>query len=116
LLTLYRELIRLRHHSPALSQLRKDCLAIQPFETSKSLYVLRWSDADEVALVFNFNDAPAALTVPLSPGRWLTMLDSADGKWSGNGSSIPTTITSDGEVTLAIAPTTFVMLHKKDER
>jgi len=115
LLEFYRELIRLRRHLPALSQLRKDRLAIQPCETSKSLYVLRWSATDEVAFVFNFNDAPAELTVLLSPGRWSTLLNSADDSWGGNGSSIPTAITSDGEVTLAIAPTTFVMLHK-DER
>jgi maltooligosyltrehalose trehalohydrolase len=112
LLELYQELIRLRHAIPALSQLRKDRLETQTFETSKSLYVLRWSDADEVALMFNFNDTPATMTVPLSPGHWSTVLDSTDARWNGNGSSIPTAITSDGEVTLDVPPIAFSILSR----
>ena len=112
LLELYQELIRFRHALPALSQLRKDCLETQTFETSKSLYVLRWSDAGEVALMFNFNDTPATMTVPLSPGHWSTVLDSADARWNGPGSSIPTTITSDGEVTLDVPPIAFSILGR----
>jgi maltooligosyltrehalose trehalohydrolase len=114
LLALYRELIRLRHDLPALSQLRRDRLEIQPFETSKSLYMLRWSNTDEVALVFNFHDTPVKLTVPLSPGRWSTILDSADDRWNGNGGSMSTTVASEGEVTLDVQPSAFLILGKDE--
>jgi maltooligosyltrehalose trehalohydrolase len=114
LLALYRELIRLRHDLPALSQLRRDRLEIQPFETSKSLYMLRWSNTDEVALVFNFHDTPVKLTVPLSPGRWSTILDSADDRWNGNGGSMATTVASEGEVTLDVQPSAFLILGKDE--
>ena len=112
LLAFYRELLRLRHQLPALAELRKDRLETQSFETSKSLYVRRWSDTEEVAFVFNFSDAPATLTVPLSPGHWSTLLDAADDRWSGKGSSIPAAMTSDGAVTLAVPPTAFSILGK----
>jgi maltooligosyltrehalose trehalohydrolase len=112
LLAFYRQLLRLRHQRPALSQLRKDRLEAQSFETSKSLYVRRWSDIDDVALVFNFNDTPATLTVPLSPGPWSTLLDSADARWNGVGRSLPTAMTSDGEVVLDVPSTAFSILGK----
>jgi maltooligosyltrehalose trehalohydrolase len=112
LLTFYRELLRLRHQLPALSQLRKDRLETRSYETSRSLYVRRWSGNDEVALVFNFGETPATLTVPLSPGSWSTLLDSAAEKWNGVGSSIPAAMRSDGEVTLDVAPTALSILGK----
>jgi maltooligosyltrehalose trehalohydrolase len=112
LLELYQELLRLRHAMPALAQLRKDRLETQTFETSKAFYVLRWSDADEVALLFNFNDTPTTMTVPLSSGHWSTVLDSAAARWNGPGSSIPTAIPSDGEMTLDIPPIAFLILSR----
>jgi maltooligosyltrehalose trehalohydrolase len=112
--TLYQELLRLRQDRPALAQLRKDRLELQAFEKSKLLYVLHWSDTDEVALLFNFNDTPATVTVPLSPGHWSTILESADARWNGKGSSIPTELTSDGEVTLDVPPTTFAVLGRNE--
>jgi maltooligosyltrehalose trehalohydrolase len=112
LLALYRELLRLRHQLPALSQLRKDRLETRSYETLRSLYVRRWSESDEVALVFNFKSTPTALTVPLMPGSWSTLLDSATGRWNGMGSLIPTAIRSEGDVTLDIAPTAFAILGK----
>ena len=112
LLALYRELLRLRHQLPALSQLRKDRLETRSYETSRSLYVRRWSENDEVALVFNFKATPTALTVPFTPGSWSTRLDSAADRWNGVGSLIPTVIRSEGDVTLDIAPTAFAILGK----
>jgi len=114
-LAFYRELLRLRHQLTALSQLRKDRLETQSFEISRALYVRRWSEDDEVALVFNFKETPATLTVPLSPGSWSTLLDSAADRWNGVGSSIPTAMRSDGEVTLGVAPTAFAILGKDEK-
>jgi hypothetical protein len=53
------------------------------------------------------------MTVPLSPGRWSTVLDSADARWNGPGSSIPTTITSDDEVTLDVPPIAFSIFTRE---
>jgi maltooligosyltrehalose trehalohydrolase len=112
LLALYRELLRLRRERPALSQLRKDRLETRYYETAKALYLRRWSDIDEVALLFHFDDSPSTLTVPLPVGNWSILLDSADRRWHGHGSTMPTTVVSEGEVMLVVAPTAFLVLGK----
>ena len=112
LLALYRELLHLRRRLPALAQLRKDRLETRSFEASKSLFARRWSEADEVALLYNLNDVAVTLAAPLTAGSWTVLLDSEDAKWDGAGRSLPATLTSDGEATLELAPTSFAILSK----
>ena len=114
LLALYRELLRLRQRLPALSQLRKDRLETRSVEASKLLFVRRWSEVDEVGLLYNFSDTAASLAAPLTAGSWSTLLDSADAKWGGAGRSLPATLTSDGEITLELPPTAFAVLGKDE--
>jgi maltooligosyltrehalose trehalohydrolase len=112
LLDFYKELIRLRNETSALSRLDKDSLDAQAYEKHGLLLVRRWSESGEMALAFNFGGA-LALTVPLPEGRWDKALDSAAQRWNGPGSPAPEGIVSDGEVRLDLAPQSFVMLALK---
>jgi len=45
-------------------------------------------------------------------GRWQKVLDSAEEEWQGKGSQVPAVLDSDGEVTLTLAPTSFVLFRR----
>jgi maltooligosyltrehalose trehalohydrolase len=109
LLELYRELIRWRKELPALACLSKEDLEAVSFEEPRVLLVRRWHGEDEVLALFHFGLGPAAVTVPVSPGRWRKILDSEDECWYGSGSPAPTAIDSAGQATLTLPPQAFVL-------
>ncbi len=110
LLELYRELLRLRRERPALASLSAERLEAIPFEREKALYLRRWTDGDEVALVLHFGTARASLTLPLTQGRWRSILDTEDSRWQGGGSTVPEAIESDGEIAFGVASRSAVVL------
>lgn len=117
----YTELLRLRRTLPALARLSKDELDAIPLEESSALYVRRWCDVDETVLLLHFGDTAAELTVPLPPGAWLRVLDSADERWSGAapgdvgaGAESPA-VRSDGQVTLARPARSALLLCRDRE-
>jgi maltooligosyltrehalose trehalohydrolase len=48
----------------------------------------------------NFNDQDVAFTPPAPSGNWQKILDSADTKWMGSGSTLPDKLTLDRELTI----------------
>ncbi|HEX9106618.1 MAG TPA: malto-oligosyltrehalose trehalohydrolase, partial [Longimicrobiales bacterium] len=52
----YRELLRLRRELPALANLSREELEAVPLEECKALYVRRWCDMDDVALLLHFGE------------------------------------------------------------
>jgi maltooligosyltrehalose trehalohydrolase len=80
----YRELLRLRKKTPALSQLAMErCQAVPLGE--QTLLVRRWFDASEVALLLHFSDCGTDFAVPLQPGEWVKLIDSTDPCWNEPG-------------------------------
>jgi hypothetical protein len=51
------------------------------FEAQKLLFVRRWHANQELAMVFNFGDHPATVTLPLPAGKWYKLLDTTDARW-----------------------------------
>ncbi len=121
LATFYTELLRLRRTLPALARLSKDELDAIPLEESQALYVRRWCDVDETVLLLHFGVEAAELTVPLPPGAWRPVLDSADERWSGGAETGDAraapcaTVRSDGQVTLARPPRSALLLCRDRE-
>ncbi|MCI0439579.1 MAG: malto-oligosyltrehalose trehalohydrolase [Chloroflexi bacterium] len=115
LLEFYRELILLRKELPALSQLSKDSLEALAFEKSRTLYLRRWSDDGEAVMLFNFGDSAVSVTVDMPPGAWHKLLDSTERQWSGSGGPTPEWLSSDGEVTVNLAPYSVIMFTQEPD-
>jgi maltooligosyltrehalose trehalohydrolase len=85
----YRELLRLRRHSPALALLSKDHVEVTGDESNKTIRIRRWCEGQEMCLWMNFQCAGAHTQLILPPGRWAKILDSSDPRWLGPGSAFP---------------------------
>lgn len=104
----YQELIRLRKTLPALSRLSKDHLDVGGSEHDKLLWVRRWSDDDQVFLLFHFGSGTLQKAVELPAGAWRKALDSAGVEWRGPGSQFPASLTG-GVTDLTIPPWSAVV-------
>jgi maltooligosyltrehalose trehalohydrolase len=110
----YRELIRLRSSLPALHDLSNDRMEVIIPETNRTLVVRRWTDSNDVLMVFHFGDTPASIDVSVSEGQWRKQLDSADERWGEGRSAISGRLTSQGEVALTLSPRAFVVLTRQE--
>jgi maltooligosyltrehalose trehalohydrolase len=113
IVALYRELLRLRREVPALAHLSRDSLDTTVIDRPRVLVVRRWTGADEAALVANFEAERRTVAVPLPPGSWRVLLDTAASEWAGPGSRVSLEVESDGEATLSLAPSSLVLLHRR---
>jgi maltooligosyltrehalose trehalohydrolase len=114
LLAFYRELIQLRQTVPALSRLDKDTMVVSADEKVQMLYVRRWSDVDEVVILFHFGQGQADVTLPVPAGHWHKRLDSAEARWQGPGSPLLDDVVSDGEIRFILPPQVVVLLHQEE--
>ena len=115
LLDFYGELIRLRKDTPPLSNPSKDAMQVSGQEDIKVVLVRRWSDGGEAAVIFHFGKSTTLATVLLPAGVWHKRIDASEERWHGPGSSIPPTMTSNGQVSLSLSPETFVLfVHSKE--
>jgi maltooligosyltrehalose trehalohydrolase len=115
LYSFYQELIRLRRGLPALRDLEKHRLEVIGLEQEKALLWHRWSEEQEAAAAFHLDKQEKSLSLPLPEGHWRKRLDSADGKWSGPGSTVPLEITSGGKVSLSLPPVSFAVFVRERE-
>ncbi len=112
LLEFYRELLLLRKDHPVLSRPSKEDLEITAYEAGKVLYVRRWSGPAQTAAAFHFGETPVTLSLPVPHGEWNRLVDSADPRWEGSGSSVPGTFRSNGETTLVLSPRSFALFSR----
>jgi maltooligosyltrehalose trehalohydrolase len=115
LLEFYRQLIRLRRAMPSLTCLSKDHMEALGYEAEKVLCVRRWSDDEEVLLIFNFSQTRATVTLPVSEGVWHKRLDSAAEAAPEGGSPLPRELISDGRCILALNPMAFAVFGRGKE-
>ena len=108
----YRELLTLRRQTPALGDVRKECLETTARETDGVFLARQWRGGDEVALVFNFATEPRSPELPFGPGRWHKRFDSADARWAGPGALAPTGISCADHFRLELPATTIVLYQK----
>jgi maltooligosyltrehalose trehalohydrolase len=111
LLSLHRELIRIRKTDPVLRRTSRKGMEVVPFEKECALFVLRRDGPARTAAVFHFGNVPASLPLPLPGGRWEKVLDSADVRWGGPGGAAPER-TDPGGIVCALQPRSFILLSK----
>jgi len=111
----YKELLRLRRTVAALANLSKEQMEVLGYEEDRVLLLRRWSGNSEVFAIFNFGDAEAAMTLSLPGGRWRKLLDSADERWQGKGTSAPEILHSEGETALTLDPMSLALFEKEDQ-
>ena len=110
----YRELIRLRKTHPALAALDKRQTAALPFEPENTIVLRRWHGDHHVAAVYHFGDG-VQWSGEIPAGTWHVLLDSADERWHGPGSTIDRPFVSNGRATLALGPKQVVVLARQEE-
>ncbi|MGA9632927.1 MAG: malto-oligosyltrehalose trehalohydrolase [Candidatus Acidiferrales bacterium] len=108
----YKELLRLRREIPAFASLDMQALRAIPQENCEALVVRRPHERGEAVIAFHFGAEPARASLLLARGSWTKLLDSAESRWSGSGSSVPATIEAKDETTLALSPKSFVIYAK----
>jgi len=106
----YQELIRLRKTLPALRHLEKKYCEYEICDASGALLIgRRWWAQEEVLAFLNFDIHPAHYSTPYAPGNWHKLLDSADSKWLGPGSTTPQTIADDDDFEITLQPKSFCL-------
>ena len=115
LFALYQRLIRLRKETASLARLDKDAIEVIGVERKKLLFVRRWSEEDEVFMLFNFSSAEATFELPFSDRHWTKLCDSAEEQWRGPGSALPERLDVEKESTLRISPWAFVLFKRDPE-
>lgn len=110
LLELYKYLIQLRRTIPALQKLDKQNLEATAIEADKLLFLRRWNHNNQIFAIMNFNSKDVSFKATPPNGNWHKILDSAEPKWMGAGSTLPEQLASDQE--LAIKAHSFVLYQQ----
>ncbi|HEX4001559.1 MAG TPA: malto-oligosyltrehalose trehalohydrolase [Candidatus Acidoferrales bacterium] len=108
----YKELLRLRREVPAFASLDMQALRVIFQENCDLLLVRRPHERGEAVVAFHFGSEPARVSLSLRPGPWTKLLDSAESRWLGPGSSAPAAIDSQGDVSFELGPKSFVAFAK----
>jgi maltooligosyltrehalose trehalohydrolase len=111
----YRELLRLRHSTPALRFPDKERMRLVPLAEHRVLLANRWDGDAETLIGLNFGGDPAPARLTLPKGVWDKVLDSADGRWLGAGSPAPAELASDGEAAFTLAPASVAVYNLRLE-
>lgn len=109
----YRECLRLRRRLPALADLNNERLDVIGFDDTESLLVRRWTDGDEIIMLYQMGKESAERAFPLAAGKWQKLLSSADNRWQGPSDRLPDTLDSHGEVKLRLPRRSFVVFRRQ---
>jgi len=85
----HQHLINLRRTHPALKQLDKHSLEVSSHETKKLLLMRRYAESSQIYFVINFGDRAATFEADAHSQNWQKILDTAEPKWLGAGSTLP---------------------------
>lgn len=109
----HRRLIALRRFSGVLSSPDPSRMEVFRVGGRRIGGIRRWSDKEDVCIVFHAGEQSVSAPVPLPAGRWKKLVDSADVEWGGSGSPLTDTIDSKGEVVMELSPYAFLVLYKQ---
>jgi maltooligosyltrehalose trehalohydrolase len=99
MLRYYKALLALRKEQPALRQLNRQQLEVAHQEETKTLFLRRWTDDQQIICLLNFSKAPQPYTLPTDTDTWQKLLNSADPLWKGPAAA-PDTISAEDTITI----------------
>jgi maltooligosyltrehalose trehalohydrolase len=104
ILQFYKEVIGLRKELRLLVIPGQSTVETLGLDEQRVLIVKYRCSSGEAVAIFHFGEAETAISLPMTVGRWIKRLDSAEAKWEGPGSSVPGEIHSFGTVSLRLTP------------
>jgi maltooligosyltrehalose trehalohydrolase len=111
LVAYYQHLLALRRELH-LQRTDRSALEVVPYHGESALLVLRpGPETASVALLLCFHPEGSGVRVPLAEGIWRVRSDSAAADWAGPGSKHPECVRSSGQVELALAPWSALLLE-----
>jgi maltooligosyltrehalose trehalohydrolase len=108
----YQELIKLQKTLPGLARPCKMSQEVRSLEKERTISVRRWSDTGEALVVANLSNEPRIVLLAVPGGHWRKILDSADQRWLGPGSSLPASLESTGEAHLSLSPESLSVFQR----
>lgn len=108
---LHQKLITMRRTIIALKKLNRQNLTATAVESDRLILLHRWQNNSQVFSILNFNQQEVNLKIDFPSGKWQKILDSAEPKWMGSGSSLPEEITRK-EAKLSIKSRSFVVYQQ----
>lgn len=84
-----RELLALRRDRPALRVVERPALDVKLFRDERVLAIRRGRSDQQSLVLLNFNEQAVQIDVAEFDGDWIRLLDSAEARWRGAGSSTP---------------------------
>jgi maltooligosyltrehalose trehalohydrolase len=101
LLAFYKELIQLRNELPQLDSLSRNFSVVLASDSVLAMH--RNDESTRMIVVLHLGASEVSVSVVAASGNWRKLFDSAEQKWSGNGSRIGQEIASDGSLHLQMA-------------
>jgi maltooligosyltrehalose trehalohydrolase len=86
--------------------------SIKEFEGSKALVVLQDAPANNLAMLYNFGDAPTDLGRGILEGEWEKEIDSSDLEWLGPGTDLPSAFGPSAPSRLKLRPRSFAVFQR----
>jgi maltooligosyltrehalose trehalohydrolase len=86
--------------------------SIKEFESSKALVVLQDAPANNLAMLFNFGDAPTDFGRGILEGEWEKKIDSSDLEWLGPGTDLPSAFGPSTPFRLKLRPHSFAVFQR----
>lgn len=83
----HRELLRLRRELGPLTELSKESYDVRAFETQRTIVMHRRDENDEVLVILCYSPKAVELSLSLEEGTYTKILDSAEKKWGGAGTT-----------------------------
>jgi maltooligosyltrehalose trehalohydrolase len=112
MLEFYRALIAFRKSLPALRRLNKDSMTVTGYENEAALAVHRWCADDHALLLANLSAAQVSIELSIAGGRWRKLIDSAEQRWLGSGSSLPGDVAGEEQLGLTLAPRSLALFRR----
>jgi maltooligosyltrehalose trehalohydrolase len=107
----YRELIQLRKQLSAIASSDKPTLEVRALEAREVLILHYKAATDEVCLILCFANKPVCTALELPSGLWNKLLDSAEDRWRGAGSSLPARLCAGGQTEIRLPPRSMALFR-----
>ncbi len=113
MLNYYKKLIKIRKNTPSINKLFKKNISVETNENNKLLILIRIYRNSKICAVMNFSNTNISAVIGEDDILFIKIIDSADIRWSGPGSTAPDLINSRQSIDLT--PYNFIIYSERDE-